>query len=182
MPVSESDLIKRATAGDASAMHQIVNRHADDLFALACTLLHSRADAEDALQETMLGALRGIGKFEGRSSLRTWLTRILVNQIWKIRRKRTTERSRTFAEQGDDDQPPVDRKAEGSAAQVERKIDVQSMLNTLSEEHRQILVLRELEGMSYDEISQTLRIPPGTVESRLFRARQQLKAKFKDYL
>jgi len=164
-------------------MHEIVDLHSDDLFALACTLLHSRADAEDAVQETLLGAFRGIGKFQGRSSLRTWLTRILVNQVWKIRRRRTSHRAEGFDEQADGETPPVERSAQqDSSTQVERKLDVQSMLNTLSPEHREILVLRELQGFSYEEIAETLKIPPGTVESRLFRARQQLKAKFKDYL
>jgi RNA polymerase sigma-70 factor, ECF subfamily len=175
-PGSEDlELLRRAAKGDGKAFHGLLDRHADRLYRLAYSLLGNAADAQDVVQETWAGAYRGLSGFEGRSSVATWLTRILVLQAAKWRR----DHKRRF-------EPIVSRDAAASgecgAAEVERRIDVRAALEQLTAEHREVLVLREYEQMSYEEMAESLGVPRGTVESRLHRARAELKEKLKDYL
>lgn len=173
----EHQLVVRAAHGDAGAFHQLVDVHAQMLFRTAYAMVGKTADAEDVVQETFLAAYRGIGRFQGRSSLRTWLVSILTRQVLMLRRKR---RGKTMAglETVDYDAVPGPRR---SSDAVDARLDVAQALAQLSEGHREVLVLRELEGMSYDEIAAALEIPRGTVESRLFRARQELKSRMPEY-
>jgi RNA polymerase sigma-70 factor (ECF subfamily) len=170
------ELLHRVAKGDAKAFHQLVDRHSDRLYRLAFSLVGNAADAEDVLQEALAGVYRGAGKFEGRSSVQSWLTKIVVTQAAKFWRTRKGKRDRSLEE--DVEHPPDS----GGSASVDAKLDLQSCLQQLSQEHRQVLVLREIDGMGYEEIAQVLNVPRGTVESRLFRARAELKKKLKDYL
>jgi RNA polymerase sigma-70 factor (ECF subfamily) len=138
-------------------------------------MLGRAMDAEDVVQETFLAAFRGIGRFEGRSSLRTWLVSILMRQVLMLRRKR---KGKGMAGLDAVTQEPV---AHRPTSEVDARLDVGQILASLSEEHREVLVLREFDGMSYDEIAESLEIPRGTVESRLYRARQELKARMPEY-
>lgn len=166
------ELLRRAAGGDSKAFHALVDRHAQRLFRLAVSLVGNATDAEDVLQETFIGAFRGLGDFEERSSVKTWLTRILITQAAKWRRDR---RRRTSV--------PVDESlAATPGAGTDVGLDLQATLRQLSPEHREILVLREFERMTYEEIAQALEIPQGTVESRLYRARAELREKLKAYL
>jgi len=79
-PATDLELLRAAAGGDRRAFHELVGRHSDGLFRLAVTLSRSRADAEDVLQETLIGAYRGLAKFDGRASVKTWLTQILLRQ------------------------------------------------------------------------------------------------------
>jgi RNA polymerase sigma-70 factor (ECF subfamily) len=162
-------LLRRSASGDSRAFHTLVDRHADRLFRLAARLVGNAADAEDVLQETFTGAYRSMKRFEERASIKTWLTRILVTQaaLWHRSKKKT---------QVLDDQTPH-RSSDANA-----KLDVQAALQQLSAEHREVLVLREFESLSYDEIADVLNVPRGTVESRLHRARNELREKLKAYL
>jgi RNA polymerase sigma-70 factor, ECF subfamily len=169
--VEDAELASRAAHGDADAFHALVDRHADRLFRLAVALVGNSADAEDVLQESLIGAFRGLSGFQGRSSVKTWLTRILVNQAAKFRRSKRKMAAVSEFE-------PSPDKAVGVAA----KMDVNAAISELSPEHRQVIVLRELENMSYDEIAEVLQVPQGTVESRLHRAREALREKLKAYL
>jgi RNA polymerase sigma-70 factor, ECF subfamily len=170
-------LLKRATGGDSAAFHELVDRHASRLFRLATSLVGNSADAEDVLQEAFAGAYRGLKGFESRSSVKTWLTRILVIQAAKSRRSRKPTES---LEQAGSDATGT---ATGdAAASVDARLDLQAALQKMSAEFREVIVLRELEQMSYEEIAATLDIPRGTVESRLHRARAELREKLKAYL
>src|ERR1700722_13260413 len=166
-PVNDSALVDRAVAGDDKAFSLLVDRHAGRLYRLAYSLVGSGSDAEGVLQETWVGAYRGLNGFEGRSSVGTWLTRILVAQAsrWRRDRKRRSRGS-------EPEQEVAVRSASGA---VETKIDLHAALQKLSPEHREILVLREFEQMSYEEMAAVLSLPRGTVESRLFRARGELR-------
>jgi RNA polymerase sigma-70 factor (ECF subfamily) len=168
---TDIQLLRRAEHGDTKAFHALVDRHAQRLYRLAVSLIGSAADAEDVLQETFIGAFRGLSSFEGRASVKTWLTRILVNQAARWRRSR----------RGRGAEPMTDS-IPAAGAEIESAIDVQAAMAQLSAEHRQVLVLREFERMTYEEIADVLDIPQGTVESRLFRARGELKEKLKSYL
>lgn len=176
----DASLLKRVAAGDGRAFHQLVDRHGDRLFRLAQSLVGNRADAEDVLQEAFAGAFRGAGKFEGRSSVKSWLTRIVITQAAKFWRSRRGKRDQSLeGEIGSGDGAGADG---GESASVDAKLDLNACLKNLSEEHRQVLVLREIDGMAYDEMAEVLGVPRGTVESRLFRARAELKKKLKSYL
>ena len=125
-----------------------------------------------------MGAFEYMGGFRGRSSVRTWLTRILVRQAARCHRRRGRQRE-TSLPTGTDE--PAGR--EGSPQEASgMRLDVGEALDRLSPMHRRVVVLREFEGMSYAEIADTLGVPQGTVESRLYRARQELKALLRDYV
>jgi RNA polymerase sigma-70 factor, ECF subfamily len=170
------ELLRQAAAGNARAFHELVDRHADRLYRLATSLVGNAADAEDVLQETFTGAFRGLKGFEQRASVRTWLTRILVTQAAKWRR----DRKRRMVEPIEPHEESMGRT--GAQESAAAKIDLQAALQKLSDEHRQVLVLREFDLMSYDEIAQVLDVPRGTVESRLHRARLELREKMKAYV
>lgn len=179
---SEVELISRAVRGDEAAFGEIVDRYANDLYKLAYSLTGNVADVEDIVQETFIGAFKGLRRFEGRSALKTWLISILVRQVarhkryWRIRRALSLDRLE------EDSAFSLDRLQAGVVGQdPDIKMDLHTMLNTLSSEHRAVVVLRELEGMSYREMAEALSIPVGTVESRLFRARDEIRRRFKGY-
>ena len=180
---SDLDLIGRAREGDSQAFHALVDRHASDLFRLALSLSATRADAEDIVQETLLGAFRGMRQFDARASVKTWLKRILVRQAARTWNKSRASRKALALEAVDVESPPSAASIrEGMASgAVDRKIDIAAVLKTLPREYREILVLREFEQMSYTEIAETLGVPQGTVESRLHRARAELKSRLKSY-
>jgi len=178
---TDSELLRSARDGDTAAFHQLVDRHAADLFRLACAMTGNTADAEDALQETFMGAFQRMSSFAGRSSVRTWLVGILSRQAARSHRRRLRRPAVAFEELRLE--PGTDARtgpATGSGAHV--AMDVREALANLSSEHRQVIVLRELQGMTYAEIAQALRVPLGTVESRIYRARQQLRDRLADYL
>jgi RNA polymerase sigma-70 factor, ECF subfamily len=173
---TDRQLISRALRGDSSAFHKLVDQQAQHLFGMAYALLGNASDAEDVVQETFLAAFRGLSRFEQRSSFRTWLVAILGRQVALLRRKRRgkgTVALELVPGEGPT-QPSLDEN-------VDVRLDVAQLLQQLSPDHRNVLVLREYEGMSYDEIAQALKIPRGTVESRLYRARQELKDKLTGY-
>jgi RNA polymerase sigma-70 factor (ECF subfamily) len=148
-------------------------------------MVTSREDAEDLVQETFLAASRGLATFEHRSSVQTWLRRILLNHVSKLYRSRKLRRHLSLDDANSAAVDPGNQpglQTGSPAGAVEGKLDVEAMLDTLSPEHREVIVLREIEGLAYEEIAALLKVPRGTVESRLHRARQQLKDKFAGYL
>lgn len=177
MQESEEELVGRAVKGDMEAFHRLVDAHAAYLFGLARVMLNRKADAEDVVQETFLAAMKGLRGFQGRSSLRTWLVTILTRQAALWRRKNAWRR--------ETDIDVVAPEATGATMSGQRasdlRIDLTQVLAKLSPEHREVLMLREYQGMSYEEISAALGVPKGTVESRLFRARQELKSRLSEY-
>jgi RNA polymerase sigma-70 factor (ECF subfamily) len=179
---TDAELVRRIRAGDESAFSELVNRHADGLYRMACSLMGNATDAEDVLQETFLGAFNRLSAFEGRSSVKTWLVRILMNHASKFRRSKRVRRTDSLPDQLGPASGDEGYAASSPAAAVESTVDVMQMLQTLSPEHREVIVLRELQQMSYEEIAEALRIPRGTVESRLHRARLELKRKYEGYL
>ena len=169
MQARDLQLIQMARDGDEKAFHELVDRHASQLFRLAYSLVGSGADAEDIVQETFVAAFRHLRVFRADASVKTWLTRILVKQAAKCHRWRKRHRTLPIeAAEGMD----------GGIATQELSLDAQEMLDALPGKFRQVLVLREIEGCSYEEMAEILGIPRGTVESRLFRARKMLKDKF----
>jgi RNA polymerase sigma-70 factor (ECF subfamily) len=187
LPVAtDLELVRRARRGDAAAFHDIVDRYAQRLFGLAYSLLGSAADAEDAVQETLAGAYRGLARFEERAALWTWLARILVRQAAKQRRGSRGRKLLSLDSGAAQEEQPIVGDARlhalsPAAIGVDVRLDLAEAIKTLSEDHREVIVLREIEQMSYDEIAQVLAVPRGTVESRLHRARAELKVKLAAY-
>lgn len=184
------DLLRRAAKGDGAAFHELVDRHAQPLYRLAYSLAGNAADAEDLVQETLAGAFRGLDRFEGRSSVKTWLSRILVTQVARWRRSRRGKSAVSLQamdggpeEEGTGDtRDPAGADAADTPERVARRIDLQAALQKLTPEHREVLLLREFQGLSYEEMAEALGVPRGTVESRLHRARAELKGRLKAYL
>ena len=182
----DKELLRRAGEGDQAAFRELLGRHARYLYGIAHGLTRNPADAEDLVQETWIGAIRST--FRGESSVRTWLVSILVRQAAALRRSKQRSKWRlilpwfsgreTEQEEESGHEPAVTSTTSGSEA----RIDLSQMLATLSPEHREVIILRELEGMSYEEIAAELSVPRGTVESRLHRAREQLRTRFRGYL
>ena len=185
----DAALLKRFRSGDAAAFHALIDRHAGRLYGVARSLLGNTADAEDVVQETFAGAFQSAKAFRGEASVKTWLLKILVRQVARARRSRGRWRflslSGGAAAQSADDANPLPGDAgpgaESTAADVDTRLDLAVMLRRLSPEHREVIVLRELQGLSYEEIAAALDVPRGTVESRLHRARRELREKFAGY-
>ena len=156
------------------AVKDVYEEHSQTVYRVAYTYMKNRPDAEDALQETMLRAWRGFRGFRGEAQWRTWFHRIAVNTCIDILRKRKPDSSLdTMAEDGFD--PPDSRvSVSGELEAKERKRRLREAIGELNEKDRMLIVLRDVRGMSYEEIASTLRLPLGTVKSRLKRAREHL--------
>ena len=125
------------------------------------------------MQETLIAAYGQAGRFRGDSSVKTWMTAILVRQAAKLRRRRRLRRTERLDAAGE-------RPAGGTGADF--RLDLAQALESLSPEQREVVALRETGGLSYDEIAGALGVPRGTVESRLHRARQALRESLKEYV
>lgn len=178
----EAALITRCTSGDESACTELVALHQGMVFGLALNLLGDRDEALDLSQEVFLRVFRTLSRFGGRSSLRTWIYRIVINQArnrqrWWRRRRRGDQVSldeylRNFGEMESRRDILPDRllASKETAARIRRALD------RLPFEQRTALILREVDGLRYEEIAFSLDVAVGTVKSRLTRARQALRA------
>lgn len=173
MEPSDLDLCRAAAGGDHAAFDLLVGRHAARLFRVALSLCGSRPDAEDLCQETFLAAYEGIGRFGGRSSFKTWLTAILIRRSSRSWRKRERHARNVPIDDGHADSSDV--------SADERRLDLIEAIRSLPQEFRDVVVLREIEGFTYEEIAQAMEVPCGTVQSRLHRARMMLKESLAAY-
>jgi len=174
----DAELLRSAGRGDENAFRELVDRHARYLHGIAYSLTQNPSDAEDVVQETFVALLKS--KFREESTVRTWLVQILVRRAALLRRSKHRKLSLAAPEEARNEASVA---AKGSAvAGSDARLDLAVMLEVLSPEHRQVIVLREIEGMTYDEMATALEVPRGTVESRLHRARAELRERFKGYL
>lgn len=180
--VHEEDqvLISQTLAGQTSAFGELVRKYQNRLFNGMVHMLRNEAEAEDVVQDAFILALTRLETFHGNSAFFTWLYRIAYNvAVSKIRRRKPTV-SLTANDNDNDDSRSFD--FEGNAPppddRMSRSEDVEQLQNAmgrLSEEHRTVLILREMQQLDYDAISEVLELPIGTVRSRIHRAREQLK-------
>ena len=183
--LSESELIKRSTSGDKDAYHIIVEKYQRRLFASAFEVLRNREDAEDVVQEALARSFFSLKNFRGSSSISTWLHRIVINLAIDLKR-RVRRRGGEPIEY--DEKVGIDENIsknlisdpEVLLEQKEQRKILMEVFDKLSEEHRQIFLLRESEGLSYEEIGRVLGVSTGTVMSRLFYARKKLQSELHD--
>jgi len=183
----EAALVERCVAGDQRASEELVLAHHNLVLSLATHLLADREEALDLSQEVFLRVFRTLPGFRGQSSLRTWIFRIAVNQArnrqrWWRRRHRAAQVSiddhiRAHGEQTIGTSPSTPERA---FAQKELGERLAMALQKLPFDQRTAIVLREMEGLSYDEIAFSLGLAVGTVKSRLTRARQALRSELRD--
>lgn len=184
---ADADTIARARAGDHEAFRVLVERHQGRLFRLAARVLRDDDLARDAVQDAFLKAYVSLRRFEGRSSLYTWLYRLTLNVCLDMRRRskadRTIEWPQTPVEGGAlEAEPapaagaePLPSNPEAELERAEIRGFVGRAIEELPPEARETLLLREVDGLSYAEIAQTLGIPKGTVMSRLHYARRRVQ-------
>ena len=164
----DHDLVVAAQRGDRDALDTLLRHNYDAIHSLCRRMLGNDADGKDATQESLIAIVRGIGKFDGRSRFSTWVHRVTVNAcIDEIRRR---QRRPSLA--GEDGSPFAP--ADPSESQTADRLDIDRALRQLPVEFRAPVVLRDLCGLDYDEISAVLSIPPGTVRSRIARGRAAL--------
>jgi RNA polymerase sigma-70 factor (ECF subfamily) len=180
--VPEGELVASCRTGDPEAFAQLVRLHEGMVVSLAARLLGEVEEARDVAQEVFLQVYKRLSAFEGRSSLRTWIYRIAINQCHN--RRRFWHRRRRDRERPLDDvvltaaSPVMGRHAAGPYEETlrhERAQRVQAALLELRFEQRAVLVLREVQGLTCEEVAAALGVPEGTVKSRLSRAREALK-------
>ena len=181
----DAELVARCLSGDAPAFDALVRLHQDLVFGVALRMLGDRAEAEEVAQDAFVRAYRGLRSFRGESKFSTWLVAIVMNlcrsrRKWWARRKPVVVRS-LDEPIGDDDGPSqdVEDPSPGPAAEAMRREfhgQLAAGLAMLDEPGREVIVLRDVQGLSYEEIAQALRCEVGTVKSRLSRARWRLRA------
>lgn len=170
----EQILVMRAQRGDADAFRVLVERYQKQTYTLALRMVHQPDDAEDIAQEAFLSAWKALPRFRMDASFSTWLYRLTVNAAVDLLRRR--ERDPVSCSTED---PAAVRLTDPSPTpeeQVQQKLIWQAVA-ALTENHRKILLLREIGGLDYREIGEALELTPGTVKSRLARARRELREK-----
>jgi RNA polymerase sigma-70 factor, ECF subfamily len=173
----ETELIRKATQGDSEAFGILVERYQRRVVGVALAVVHNRDDALELAQETFIRAYENLRSFESRSSFSTWLYRIAANLAIDWRR----HEGRHSVVRGEEADNEIERLpsstgdsfAEFSRSELNQRL--RTALDELTPEHRAVILLREVEGLSYDEISDILQCPRGTVMSRLHYARNRLR-------
>ncbi|MYN03171.1 RNA polymerase sigma factor RpoE [Pseudoduganella sp. DS3] len=179
----DRELVERARAGERTAFDQLVERYQRRLLRLVLRLLRDPAEAEDVVQETFLKAYRALPRFRGDAAFYTWLYRIAVNGARNaiLRRRQRSGPQPIVASQAPAPPPEIGTpESMLLSKQVMQAID--AALEALPMELRTAIVLREIEGLSYEEIAQIMECPLGTVRSRIFRAREAIARRLRPLL
>ncbi len=194
----DGELVERLRNKDSTAFAELVDRYASSMLRVAQAIVRSRSVAEEVVQETWVAVLRGIGKFEGRSSLKTWMFRILTNRA----RTRATRESRTLPASalGKDDDDPIDLDRfdqngmwktppdrwhgtpEKSAVDQEMGAELERAIEQLPERQRMVLVLRDVQGWSSEEVRNVMDIGETNQRVLLHRARTKVRNALASYL
>lgn len=178
----EAELIERAKKGDTKAFGALIERYQRRVVGVALGVAHNPDDALELAQETFVRAFENIARFESRSSFSTWLYRIAANVAIDFRRRE----NRHPILRGEEAENELRRlpSASGDSYAATRRSELGQRINEaleeLTPEHRTVILLREVEGLSYDEISEVMQCPRGTVMSRLHYARNHLREILKD--
>jgi RNA polymerase sigma-70 factor (ECF subfamily) len=184
MAAEDAGLLARLQAGERYAFEELVNKYNTSVYNLALRLSNDREDARDATQDTFLKVYNNISKFRGDSQLRTWIYRITVNQVanqqrwWRRRRREKTvsldinDPNETSLSQK---LPSSGQTPEQQALAAEKRKMIAAALEKLKFDFRVAVILRDIEGLSYEEIADTLEVSVGTIKSRIARGREELR-------
>jgi RNA polymerase sigma-70 factor (ECF subfamily) len=186
-PVVEADadqeIVAQCRNGDWEAFAKLVLKYQNRVLTLATRILDNRSEAEDVAQDVFVKVFQSLPDFRGASRFSTWLYRITVNHCLNHLRRRTRQQQTLVGTEPEEwMQESRTANPQQTLEQKERWALVQAKLQLLSPEHRTIVLLRDFEGLSYDEIADVLQLESGTVKSRLHRARMELKALLEPYL
>lgn len=179
---SDADLMEAAQRGDGVAFDELVRRHTRSMYRVAYRILNDQAEAEDAVQDAWVSAWRSLARFRGESAPTTWLYRVVTNAaLGQVRRRKNT----VALDVGDDSMDHLvsdhdSGNPEGHAVRAEEADLVHRAIATLEPSQRVPLVLREFEGMSYEEIAEVLEVNVAALRSRLHRARLTLLSRLKE--
>lgn len=184
---SDQVLVDRSQQGDTKAFDVLVLKYQQQVFSLIYRLTSDRQAVEDLAQDIFHNAYRAIRHFQGKSSFFTWLYRITVNTCINFTKQQRLRRMITSVEENPygDVPSPSHEEVDGPERALENKQLaglIEKALTSISEDKRTILILRDIEGLSYEEIAAIMDCPIGTVRSRLFRAREKIQAKLRAYL
>lgn len=186
--LEDSELVLLAQKGRLSAYDELTRRYHSRIYGLTYNMTSNREDAEDLTQEIFLKAYRSLAKFHGKSSFYTWIYRIAVNTTINYRKKRNRRQAYRF-----DDMVPEVRDDEAYSALLSSDSPVKNItlsefqkklneaLQKLSEKHRTVVIMHDIQGIPHEEIAAVLKISAGTVRSRLFYARKQLQAELAEF-
>jgi RNA polymerase sigma factor (sigma-70 family) len=178
--VSEKKIIEKVLGGDANAFEELVLKYEKTVYNLALRMVGDRDDAFDMTQEAFIKAYGSLSSFRGDSKFSVWIYRITTNVCLDFLRSKSRKQQVSLTVSDDDDedaQLDIPDPSSAPEQQLMQKMSMQSVeegLKTLPDKQRQILVMRELGGMSYAEIGAALSLEEGTVKSRIFRARKRL--------
>ncbi len=173
----EATLMTRVQAREEDAFHELFSRFKPTIFRTALRILKEEHSAEDALQETFINVYRAVDRFRGDSKIGTWINRITVNVCLEMLRKNRKHRQRTDEDISEDHtlQAPPSSLPDEKARKAEIRDSVRRALGRLGAKHSSVVRLHDLEGFTIREIAEILGIAEGTVKSRLFYGREELK-------
>lgn len=179
MNADDRRLIDETLAGDSDAFGQLVLRHQDRLYNAVLRVVLNPEDAADAVQEAFINAYQSLTSFKGDAEFFTWLYRIAFNTAMSRKRRKRPTQSLEQQQIRDPHFEPTDPRVEpnpaGALERAEEGVHLLAALNRLSPEHRAVLVLKDIDGMKYEEIAEIVGVPIGTVRSRIHRARSEMR-------
>jgi RNA polymerase sigma-70 factor (ECF subfamily) len=176
----ERALVQRAQKGDERAFEQLVRQHQQRVFGLVARILHRQDDVEDIAQQVFLKVYLSLNRFDQRAAFSTWLYKIAVNECWDHLRKKKVRPLLYESDLSEEQVSQLDgiaalgRHVEGLDAQAETRDTLQRVLEILPEQDRELLLLKEVEGFSVQELAEILGLNVNTVKVRLFRARGRI--------
>jgi RNA polymerase sigma-70 factor, ECF subfamily len=186
---SDGRVVERAQAGDAGAFDELVVRHRNRVFAMIRNMIHSEADAWDLSQDAFLKAWKALPHFEAKARFSTWLYRIVHNVVYDWMRRRRPEAAEEWNEEllREETIDPASRTTPSAALRPDAAMSndelrdrIEAALDTLSPEHREAVLLKDVQGLAYKEIAEVMDCSIGTVMSRLHYARKKLQTMLQD--
>lgn len=182
---TDEQLVELAVSKDSEAFGEIVERWERKIFALCFGMLGREDEARDAAQEAFIAAYRNLSNFRGEAKVSSWLHRIAINQCLTTKR-RAKSRSEDFLDEETNEEErvfvaPAHKSPARTTEQNERLIIVRQAVTSLPVDLRQVIVMKEFEDMTFQEISETLELPLSTVKSRLYTALKQLRMKLERF-
>lgn len=182
--MEERQLVRLAQEGSPAAFEELVTKYQSKVFSMALSFTRNRESADDLAQEVFLKAYLALPRFHGKSEFGTWLYRISINHIKDYLRKKGRAKEVSLEDVREiafSDKEQTDKAEQEREAETRRHL-VREFVQGLPEKYRVILTLRDIQGLAYEEISQVLHLSPGTVDSRLHRARRMLRKKLAPHL